>query len=182
MARSILLILVTLFFLASCSSVSVQKDFDPSFDFSALRTFAWQTAAQPQTGDPKVDNDLRDGRIRNAVVEVMRDKGLKEVDAAEADLLLAYYVSFERRLDSSSVSVGFGRGSYGRYGGAGLSSGVTEYEQGRLTIDIINPDDDKTIWRGEGTRVVSGKAKPQEMEKKIREAVQKILKEFPPRK
>ena len=62
--------------ISGCSSVSVNRDFDRSTDFSALKTFAWQHAEQPQTGDSQIDNDLNDERIRNAINTTLSAKGL----------------------------------------------------------------------------------------------------------
>ena len=132
-----LLLAVSAGFLAGCSSVSVNRDYDTSVDFSGLKTFAWQHAEQPDTGDPRIDNDLNDERIRAAVNATLAMKGFQPVGQADADFLVAYFVEHQRRLGSGSVSMGFGRSSYGRHGGVGYSTGVSEYDQAILTIDFI---------------------------------------------
>ena len=53
--------------LAGCSSVSVTRDYDVDVDFSGFKTYAWQHSEQPQTGNPRIDNDLIDERVRAAV-------------------------------------------------------------------------------------------------------------------
>ena len=74
------------------------------------------------------------------------ETGFQLADQTEANFLVAYFTEYKRKLNSSSVSVGMGRGSYGRYGGVGYNTGVSEYDQSSLTIDMITPADDKTIW------------------------------------
>ena len=167
--------------LTGCSSTSVRRDYDTSTDFSSLKTYAWQHAEQPQTGDPRIDNDLRDERVRQAVDRTLAAKGFRPAERDAADFLVAYYVEYQRKLNSSSVSVGMGRSSYGRYGGMGYSTGVSEYEQANLIIDIIDPDGDKTIWRGVGSRTAYSGSSPKKMTKIANESVAKILKKFPPR-
>ncbi len=169
-------------FLFGCSSVSVNRDYDTTVDFAGLKTFVWQHEGQPQTGDPKIDNDLNDERIRNAVDATLVPKGFQSVARADADFLVAYFVDYKRKLSSGSVSVGMGRGSYGRHGGVGYSTGVSEYDQASLAIDILDPKDGKMIWRGVGFRAAYDGSNPQKSTKIVNESVAKILKKFPPQK
>lgn len=180
--KKLLLLALSAGLLTGCSSVSVNRDYDTSADFSSLKTFAWQHAEQPGTGDPRIDNDLQDERIRKAVNDTLAAKGFQPVDQAEADFLVAYFVEYKRKLSSGSMSVGMGRGSYGRYGSVGYSTGVSEYDQASLTIDVITPADDKTIWRGVGARSSYEGSSPKKMTKIVNESVSKILKKFPPKK
>ena len=179
--KKLLLLVVSAGFLAGCSSISVSRDYDTSADFSGLKTFAWQHAEQPETGDPQIDNDLNDERIRRAIAENLAIKGFRPVDREEADVLVAYFVDHKRKLSSGSVSVGMGRSSYGRHGGVGYSTGVSEYDQAILTIDMLNPSDEKMIWRGVGSRSAYDGSSPAKATKIVNESVSKILKKFPPK-
>ncbi len=156
MKRSAFIGLVSIGILSGCSSVSVNRDFDSTFDFPRLKTFAWQHETQPQTGVPRIDNDLNDRRIRVAVENDLQLKGFQLVDQAEATFLITYFMDFQQRIDGSgsSVSFGLGAGSIGRSAGMGVSSGgsVSDYEEAQLTIDILNPENEQMIWRGRGRR------------------------------
>jgi len=178
--KKTVLLAVSAGFLVGCSSVSVNRDYDTTVNFSNLKTFAWQHADQPETGDPRIDNDLNDERIRNAINETLATKGFQLVKKADADFLVAYFVEHQRKLSSGSVSVGMGRSSYGRHGGVGYSTGVSEYDQAILTVDILNPADRKMIWRGVGSRATYEGSNPKKSTKIVNEAVSKILKKFPP--
>jgi hypothetical protein len=171
--------------LAGCSSVSVKRDFDAAVDFAGYKTYAWQHAEQPQTGNPRIDNDLIDTRIRSAVDDNLRQKGYRRVEPAAADMLVAYFIGFQRRISSSggSMSVGMSRSSAGRAGSVGLSSGtqVSDFEEAHLTIDFIDPASDRTIWRGTGTRRTSGSTNPERITDRVNDAVQRILRKFPPK-
>ena len=180
--KKVLFLAVSIGFLAGCSSVSVHRDYDPSVDFSRLKTFSWQHAEQPETGDPRIDNDLNDERIRTAIKATLATKGFQPVEQAEADFLVAYFVEHQRKLSSGSVSMGVGRSSYGRHGGVGYSTGASEYDQAILTLDVINPAGEKMIWRGVGTRATYEGSNPQKSTQIVNEAVAKILKKFPPKK
>lgn len=172
--------------LTGCSSVSVNRDFDSSFDFSKLKTYAWKHDQQPETGVPRIDNDLNDKRIRAAVDRELRAKGFVRVeDKATASFHVEYFMDFQQRIDSSggSVSVGVGRTSASRAGSVGWSSGstVSDYEEAQLTIDILNPATDSTIWRGRGRRRTSSSTNPEKITKRTNDAVNRILKKFPPK-
>lgn len=168
--------------LSGCASTSVKLDYDKSADFSGLKKFAWENATQPTTGDPRIDNDLSDERVRNAVDSILVSKGFVFAAQDDADFLVAYFVDFKRSLSSSSASVGVGRSSHGRYGGVSYGGSVSETEQGLLTIDIIDPADQKTIWRGVGTGSTYSGSNPDKATQKINDSVASILRKFPPEK
>lgn len=167
--------------LAGCSSVSVTRDYDASADFSKLRRFAWQHDAQPETGSPRIDNDLMDERVRRAVDAELAEKGFRLVPREEADFLVAYYVEYKQRIGGSSVSMSAGRGSYGRYGGVGYNTTISEYDEGYLTIDIIDPASGRNIWRGVGRRTSYEGSSPKKMTKIVNTSVSRILAKFPPK-
>lgn len=185
MNRTSFLCLLAAGVLSGCSSVSVNRDFDASYDFSKLKTVAWKHDVQPQTGVPKIDNDLNDKRIRAAVENDLRAKGFQWVEKSEADCLVAYFMDFQQRIDGSgsTVSFGIGTGSAGRAGGVGWSSGgtISDYEEAQLMIDILNPANEEMIWRGQGRRRASGSSSPEKITATVNEAVTRILKKFPPK-
>ena len=168
--------------LAGCSSVSVTRDFDASADFSVLKTYAWQHAAQPEIGNPRIDNDLMDERVRRAVDVQLAEKGFEAVPKEEADFLVAYFIDYKQRIGGSSVSFGVGGGNYGRYGGVGYNTSISDYDEGHLTIDIIDPASENNVWRGIGRRVTYEGSSPEKMTRIINTSVSRILGKFPPKK
>ena len=78
-----------------------------------------------------------------------------------------------------------GGASIGRssFGGVGLSTGsdVRAYDQGTLLIDVTIPLGDKLVWRGIATQSVSEHSSPDESTARIKETVEKILAQFPPK-
>ncbi|MEA2069507.1 MAG: DUF4136 domain-containing protein [Verrucomicrobiota bacterium] len=181
MTRLFFLGAAALSLLTGCSSVSVSRDYDVSTDFSKLKTFAWQHEEQPQTGNPRIDNDLIDERVRAAVNAELMAKGFRQGDKAEADFHVAYFVEYKQRISGSSVSFGIGGGSYGRHGGVGYNTGVSDYEEGHLTIDIVDPADGRNFWRGVGRRTSYDSNNPKKITKVVNSAVAGILKKFPPK-
>ena len=180
--KHVLCLAASALLLAGCSSVSVTRDYDASADFSNLKTFAWQHAMQPETGNPRIDNDLMDERVRRAVNAELAEKGFRPVPKDEADFLIAYFVEYKQRIGGSSVSMSAGRSSYGRYGGVGYNTTVSDYTEGHLTIDIIDPASDRNIWRGVGRRTTYEGSSPKKMTKIVNTSDSRILAKFPPKK
>lgn len=168
--------------LAGCTSVSVTRDFDDSADFSALHSYAWKYAEQPKAGNSRIDNDLVDQRVREAVDAVLASRGYVKAEGGDADFQVAYFIEYKQRIGGSSVSFGIGTGSMGRYGGVGYNTGISDYDEGYLTIDIIDPAREKTIWRGVGKRATYESSNPSKVTKIINKAVTRILAKFPPGK
>ena len=175
--------LFILVILGGCAGVRVSQDFEPGTDFSAYETFDWQSAAQPQTGDIRIDNPLLDGRIRKAVELALVAKGFRKTDRASADFLVDYSLAVQAKIDSSPVSIGtgFGIGGGGSFGGIGVGTPVVDsYEEGLLIINIYDTKTGQLIWRGSGTRRLSWPSEPAKNTADVNTLVDKILAQYPP--
>ena len=124
---------------------------------------------------------LPSGAEVGSVDATLAAKGFERTDSAEADFLVVYFVEFKRKLNASSVSFGVGGGRYGRYGGVGYDTGISEYDQVILTIDMIDPSSGKMFWRGVGLRAAYDGSSPEKTTKIVNQSVEKILKKFPPK-
>ncbi len=175
-----LLLTFLLAILLSCSGVRVSQDYDVSVDFSEYRTFAWVSGKQPKTGDIRVDNQLLDNRIREAVDWTLIAKGFRKTTDGTSNLLVAYTLTIRSRLESDTVSTGFGYGGYPYWGGAGFETRVREYDEGMLVIDIGDAKQNKLLWRGTGTRRVTEHSDPKKTTEVINKTVAEILAQFPP--
>lgn len=185
MIRSRFFVLLFLFLLSvGCSTVRVSHDYDPKVDFTRMKTFAWLEDKQPGTGDLRLDDPLLDQRIRAAVNQTLQEKGYASADPASADFFVAYQLGIQRTIRSDNVQTGFrfSRGTSGRYGSVGISSGsnVRTQDEGTLFIDVLDPDNGGLLWRGKGTDTISEHSNQEKRTKMIREAVEKILGQFPP--
>ena len=156
---------------AGCSSVSVSTDYDPQTDFSRLKTYDWMPGRPPLGSDT-----LTSSRIQRAVDDGLRARGY--VKASRPDFHVAYQVSVGQRVESipsSDYAYGWRR-SYSMSGG----TEVRTYDEGTLILDVVDPASKTLLWRGTARSVVEPGLMPEEREAKIREAVEKLLEEFPP--
>jgi hypothetical protein len=169
--------------LGGCAGPRVNQDYEPGTDFSAYRSFAWQSAVQPPTGDIRVDNPLLDGRIRKAVERALAAKEFRKTDQGSADFLVAYSLAVQSKVDSSPVSIGtgFGIGGGGSFGGIGVGTPVVDsYEEGLLVINLYDTKTEQLIWRGSGTRRLGWQSDPAKNTEEVNALVDKILAQYPP--
>jgi hypothetical protein len=178
--------LFLLIFLQACAGIRVSQDYPAGWDYSALKTYAWQSGQQERTGDLRLDSPFRDKRIRGAVDKFLSAKGYRRVADVQPDFYVAYQQKIYSRMDYEDNSPGFmfGIGSFGPHGGVGFSAGnrVSEYDEAMLVVDIIDSGSGALLWRGTGTRTFVPHADPEKVTKWINEIVQKILDQFPPQK
>ena len=168
-----------------CSGIRVAQDYTPETRFEGLKTFQWTTDTQPKTGDLRIDDPLRDSRIRAAIERVLTDKGLTRSQTESADFGIRYQYELRKRIESGGASsgIGFGFGSYGSHTGIAIGTGDTirEYDEGSLVIDFLERNSDKLLWRGTGTQRFKQYNDPNKASRDINELVEKILMQFPPK-
>jgi hypothetical protein len=177
--------------LAGCTSILVSADYDPQADFSALHSYDWLPAPRVESGEPEIQYDsLLGSRIRDAVDEQLQHKGFTP-DADGADFLVTYNVAIDQRVSVTYLDdlYGYRRGPgwyssrpyrYADFPGPGMMA--TEYKQGTLILDVVRASDKQLLWRGTATAEIQPQSSPEAREKRVREAVQKILEQFPPPK
>lgn len=174
--------------LAGCSSVPVSSDYNVEYSFDQARRYAW-LEPRSEGADPRIQNDLVDARVRRAVDDQLRARGLSRADAPDqADLLVTYHMGQEEKLDVRTFRSHFGYypcwHCYGPYWGPSWGYGddlwVTEYTQGTLVIDLIDARSRKLVWHGTAERRMPGFKTPADRDAWVRETVTAILERFPP--
>jgi len=172
--------------LAACQSVQVERDFDPSRDFAAYRSWSWQEPALSYSpDDPRLKSDLTEQRIRAATGEQLEQRGLRPAaSGVPADLRVQAVLIVEKRQNQvNTYHGGFWGGPWGGYwGGPAYSeSRIVDYKVGTLQIDLFDGRDGKLVWRGSAEQVLrSNPPSPHEREAAIRETVARVLAQFPP--
>jgi len=153
-----------------------------TYDYDKTATFADYKTYALKEGTP-VGNELIDQRIITAIETQLAAKGLKKTEASP-DVFVAYHLAFDKQKDISAWSTGSGPYGWGYGGGWGMTTtDVRVYEilVGTMVIDMAEAKGNRMVWRGVGTKEVDTEAKPEKRDKKINEAVTKILKNYPPK-
>jgi uncharacterized GH25 family protein len=171
---------------SACGGLDVVTDWDPSFDFAAPQTF---TVLDEASGQPL--DRLNDQRVKNAIATVMEAKGFRQVaDTTQADLAVGYQFTTEQRSSYQTVNTGwssYGYGGYGgwyRYGGPTMTTSrttETRYDVGSLLIAVFDTEQRAMVFTSTGSRTLSdAQRSPEEAQRRIDDAVEEILWDFPP--
>ena len=153
---------------------SINYDFDKSANFAAFKTYTWVRGAA-------VPDALNNDRIVGAINAQLAGKRLTMVGRQEnPDLLVAYHATFDRDLQITGFATG-----WGGYRFPGNRSGVARTDEivtGTLIVDMVDARTRTIVWRGTATKEVNMHAKPEQRDKNINRAAEKLFKNFPPAK
>lgn len=182
-ARLVCLALVLLAGASPAFAQDVRYNFDSQADFASFKTYKWVTIK----GATQL-SDLVDRQIKAAVDAELAKKGLTKTDSDNADLYIGYQsaVGQEKEYTSFDTGYGYGGGWYGRgwYGGAGggMTTGSTStIYVGQLALDMYSPKPHTLVWRGNASKTLDPEAKPEKQQKNLAKAVEKMLKNYPPK-
>jgi Domain of unknown function (DUF4136) len=170
--------------------MSVKSDYEKSFDFSQLHTFAFKT--DRANNDPLSTNTLEAGRIQNALAAQLEANGFTQA-TGNPDFIVAFYSRTKQKTQVQSMGgfgpgfgpgFGFGRGFGWGYGipgrgrwrrGYGPDIWTTNYTQGCVMADIIDARTNHLVWRGRVTDTVNGIG---QSEKQSDQAGKDLVKQF----
>jgi len=159
----------------------IRYNFDKQADFTKFKTFKWVVIK----GGKHV-NDLVDQQIRAAIESELALKGLVRTDADNADLYIGYQAAVDSEKQYNSFDTGWGYGpGYGGgwYGGGGMSSSTTTSTTiyiGQIAVDMYQVSSKSLVWRGNATKTIDTKAKPEKQQKNLAKAMTKLFKNYPP--
>jgi hypothetical protein len=169
--------------ITGCGGLRVQNDWDPSVDFSQFQTFKLLENEEPAMGR------LIDRRIRAAIGDQLDAEGLREVGSVEeTDLAIGYQVATEQRHTYQTVSTGwhsqgFRHGGRSHWHGTTMATSTTrrrEYTVGSLVIAAFDAESKELVWEGSGSRRINARTNPEQSRQRILDAVQRIMRDFPP--
>lgn len=170
---------VLLLLLSACSTgITTNTDYQAQFDFSTIHTYRYL-----EFDDKNKIQSIYTDRIETALNNTLQSKGLN-LKEKQPDILIAYHIFTEKKEKqriTTSGSLYFGR----RYMGSSINMGTThvdtiEYNVGNIIVDFIEPASRKIIWHGDAMAKIDMAKNPEERSAMIQEAVNILLKNFPP--
>jgi len=178
---------LTVLFMASlaagCSSMKIQTRADPEADFSEFNGYSW--VRHPQGSDARVGPQVGMW-IVGAIDEELAGKGFHRRDPGESDFQVGYHAAVQGKMEVSNVDSYYGYGiphsspwMYYNVGATQQQSAAQYYNEGVIVIDIIDVSLNRLVWRGTAQAEVDDDAEPEQQQARIREAVRKILADFP---
>jgi len=178
--------------LAACGpAVQVRTAISPDAGFSALRTFKVLPTPTPRiadvqsegggANDPMLVNSLSNRALRADLAQAFTGLGYVANDS-NPDFAVAYYACTKQKTDITYWDYGYSlrprwwRG-WGPRWRAMEAPTVTDYTQGTVIVDVVDPRTKELLWRGQGVAVVSDDQ--QQYQQELQKTVAAILAKFP---
>ena len=165
----------------TAAAQDVRYNFDKAANFGSFRTYKWVAlkGATPLS-------DLVDRQLKAAVDAELAKKGLNRSESDTADLFIGYQAAVDTEKEYTSYDTGWGYGPgwgggwYG-HGGGGMTTGTTStIYVGQIALDMYTTSAKSLVWRGNASKTLDPKAKPEKQQKNLEKAVAKLLKNYPP--
>jgi hypothetical protein len=169
-AKLALSIPTILLFSVGCSTVSVNTDYDKGTDFSRFKTFSQKPPPQGSRS-LKGYSEIAGRHINSAIATTLESKGFQMApEGQDGDLIVAFSIDGQPRQDVEWTGGGYG-GWYGQ-------SYTVNYVEGTLTIDVFDASKRQLVWHAYGQTNIYGSQT--DNYGKVDDAVEQILKKFPP--
>lgn len=147
--------------LAGCGAgITVQVDYDKQTNFAALRSFAFEDAAEQSKTDQLVREAVR--------TELLRKGYRLEAGESPPDFNVAYHAAVQsKKIWQRDYSPG------------GVPTGIVPvtFAEGTIAIQMFEPKTGKQIWLGQAAEAVNNQTQALEQ---IQPEVNRILARFPP--
>ena len=174
---------------ARAAKTDITANFDKTFSFAGLRTWAWHPdgAGEVKMAVSSGDNPQRvagrvDPIILPAVERELRTRGFTKTDGA-ADLQVHYYVL--ATVQTSSQYMGQFLAPIPEWGVppfAPVTTAVEIFPFGTLLIDITSPAKKAIVWRGSAQRKIDLERPDSERRAVLEKAIHDLIGKFPPKK
>lgn len=148
----------------------VHYNFMPGTNFAKYHTYKWVTIA----GSPQLDQ-IKDAEIKQAVDSQLSVKGFTKTTDDKADFYVAYQTAVDKEKEWNAF--GTGRG----WGGGMATATSSTIAVGTLALDFYDPAAKQLIWRGEATKTLNPSGNQEKNMKNLDKAMEKLLKNFPPK-
>ena len=160
--------MVMLTVLTSCSTIyDVTYDYDNHINFSHLETFDW-LLIKMKAGEDTITIK----RIQNAANKNLLNKGYRQSSSSPDFIIVTIFETRQRSAEAPDP--------YATAFSPYTTPPPRYYQEGNVVLDFVDPEDKQLIWRGSARADLSEIKTPEQIEKTINAAVDKILKKFPP--
>jgi hypothetical protein len=171
--KRIALSCVALMTIAGCSTVQVRSTPAPGVNLGQFHTFGFMPDHDPNSKTAMFDRSPAGQEVRNRITQDLTAKGyvLAQADQ-QPDFLVATHSKTQEKLDVQDW------GYPGPYWGYGWNdTTVTQYTEGTIIVDFVDPKANQVFWRGTASSVVNHPENPDL--NRLSKAVNKLMKTVP---
>ena len=196
----LLLFVIILLNMVSCSPVQVYNDYDHAVDFNKYKSYAWLHRSD-SVHNYFYDNEIVERNVKNYVNQEMATRGYA-LDTKTPDLLMEYHISSKMKTYTVSNPV-YNNNMMGYQPAYGMNNGMSgyntmrpygynntpyyqqqpmyqqqqvTYDEGTLLVDVIDRKANQLIWRGWSVGTLTDEAA---LESELQGDIRKIFKKYP---
>ncbi|MCF6173360.1 MAG: DUF4136 domain-containing protein [Sulfurimonas sp.] len=180
--------------IGGCSTLQVQVDHDPEYNFSSLSKFK---VIYTKKGDEK---DFTRSRISKSLDKYMQNKGYISVAKSKADFYITMHLDIQTKsqVETNYETMGIGPVSYPYVGlnrsinnnsvslliepDMRVTTRTYEYEEGRVIFEVFDAKENIVIWQGIAKDHLSSEHTQEQKSAYINSVIDKLFKDFPDRK
>ena len=148
----------------------VTYDYDNSFDFTKVRTYAWVEGAP-------VEDELNHRRIVEAIEAQLAARQLRATGEGAPDVSVSYCARFDKTLRIDGFGTGWGGPRWG--GMRSVTAYVGEVLGGAIVVEMKDARTAKIVWRGMVRKEIDMEASPDKRDKHIGRAVERLFRTYP---
>jgi len=166
--------------LVGCSLNNVRTEFDPDTTFSLLKTYDWAPMEAGTIEDTRADNAVVTSGIRRAVESELAIKGFRLLTTDVPDVYVRYHLMFKDLSFYTSMDQHGAEYDEPQYREMPRIRPY-EYIEGTLSLELIDPQTKRRLWRGSYETEVTGGATPEVIHRELAVAVRTIISHYPPK-
>lgn len=168
------LLIPFLVFIISCSTQSVSVDFDRNQDFSQIRDFRIDWTENSVS-------ELNVNRIQNAIQEELAQKSMT-LNENSVNVLMIDAKEYTSQEQNSNIGVGVGSGGRNFGTSIGMNIPINSEKLNQLYMVSIYNSDAQLVWQGKLTIQMPEDSSGLTIQTNIQKGVQKLFKNYPPKK
>ena len=151
--------------------------FDRYADFSKYKTYKWVSIESAQHLD-----ELTADQLMGTLEMELAKKGLTKSPSDKVDLYIGYQIARanEKQLNHYDIGAAYGSAAGATTGTAGETTTIVH--SGQLVLYIYDSARNQLVWWGVLPNAIDADANPDKKQKHLDKAIEKLLKDYPPRK
>ena len=164
----VLILIIISAVLAGCSNIyGVTHNYDGDINFAQLETYDWAPVIMQTEADSTTIK-----RIQRSVNKNMQAKGYRQSSISPDFTIVTVFGNQQRLAEAPDPYMA----AYSPY----TAPPARHYKECSLVQDLVDADDKYLLWRGSASADLSGIKTPEQIEKTIDAAIEKVMKNFPP--
>jgi len=169
----------------STSSTKIHSDYDHSIDFSQYKTYGYYS---PMGIENPSYSSLLGQMFRDAIDAQMLPKGYVQSDNPDILINVSARLQDKTKVTTYSDPMMYGGGYYGYRGGMydpwggygyGTSTHVSQYTEGTINVDMVDPAQKRMIWEGIAIGRINEKQSGAELREDIKAGVAEMFVNYP---